>query len=62
VSLHQNWVLQIKKQHPFLIHAGTVYTICVLYILFLSSHARLKAFVIQLIVSLICFQLVDSSR
>ena len=31
VCLCIHWVVQNTKQHPFLIHAGSVYTICVLF-------------------------------
>jgi hypothetical protein len=29
-----HWVLQNTKLHPFLIHAGSVYTICILFLCF----------------------------
>jgi hypothetical protein len=32
-----HWVEQNTKQHPFLIHAGNVYTICVLFLSFFSN-------------------------
>ena len=36
VCLCIHWVVQNIKHHPFLIHAGSVYTICVLFLFFLS--------------------------
>ena len=36
VCLCNHWMVQNIKQHPFLIHAGSVYTICVLF----SFHFR----------------------
>ena len=32
-----HWVVQNTKQHPFLIHAGSAYTICVLFLFFLEA-------------------------
>jgi hypothetical protein len=34
-----NWVAQNTKQHPFLIHAGRLYTICFFFFVFSKQHA-----------------------
>jgi hypothetical protein len=44
VCLCIHWVVQNTEQHPFLIHAGSFYTMCVIFLFFLSPavHTSMK--------------------
>jgi len=48
VCLYIHWVMQNTKQQTFLIHAGSVYTICVLFLFLLKEVHFHLAFLLRL--------------